>query len=100
MSASSQATNGQNKIAEPLGFDLLIYRVKKYFGRLDPYLTLLGHILMAVHVLGPLRGIANMEIHQASRASSCVKGLVLNYALSGHINFHCGILRTHRRKLP
>ena len=42
MSASSQATNGQNKIAEPQGFDLLIYRVKKYFGRLDPYLTILG----------------------------------------------------------
>jgi NitT/TauT family transport system permease protein len=42
MSASSQATNGQNKIAEPHGFDLLIYRVKKYFGRLDPYLTILG----------------------------------------------------------
>jgi NitT/TauT family transport system permease protein len=42
MSASSQATNGQNKIAKPQGFDLLIYRVKKYFGRLDPYLTILG----------------------------------------------------------
>ena len=45
MSASSQATNGQNKIAEPLGCDLFIYRVKKYFGRLDPYLTLLGIFL-------------------------------------------------------
>jgi NitT/TauT family transport system permease protein len=42
MSASSQATNGQNKIAKPQGFDLLIYRIKKYFGRLDPYLTILG----------------------------------------------------------
>lgn len=42
MSASSQATNGQNKIAKPQGFDLLIYRVKKYFKRLDPYLTILG----------------------------------------------------------
>jgi NitT/TauT family transport system permease protein len=42
MSASSQATNGQNKIAKPQGFDLLIYRAKKYFGRLDPYLTILG----------------------------------------------------------
>jgi NitT/TauT family transport system permease protein len=42
MSASSQATNGQNKIAKPHGFDLLIYRIKKYFGRLDPYLTILG----------------------------------------------------------
>jgi NitT/TauT family transport system permease protein len=42
MSASSQATNGQNKIAKPQGFDLLVYRVKKYFGRLDPYLTILG----------------------------------------------------------
>ena len=45
MSASSQATNGQNKIAKPQGFDLLIYRIKKYFGRLDPYLTLLGIFL-------------------------------------------------------
>ena len=45
MSASSQATNGQNKIAEPLGFDLFVYRVKKYFGRLDPYLTLMGIFL-------------------------------------------------------
>jgi len=45
MSASSQATNGQNKIAEPLGVDLFVYRVKKYFGRLDPYLTLLGIFL-------------------------------------------------------
>ena len=52
---------------------------------------------MALHVLGPVRGIATVEIHQASRASSCVKGLVLNHAFSGHINFHCGILRTHRR---
>ena len=42
MRARSQATNGQNKIAKPQGFDLLIYRVKKYFGRLDPYLTILG----------------------------------------------------------
>ena len=45
MSASSQATNGQNKIAKPQGFDLLIYRIKKYFGRLDPYLTILGIFL-------------------------------------------------------
>ena len=100
MSASSQATNGQNKIAEPLGFDLFVLQGKEVFWKAGPLFDFIGHILMALHVLGAVRGIATVEIHQASRASSCVKGLVLNHAFSGHINFHCGILRTHRRKLP
>ena len=42
MSASLPATNQQKTITEPQGFDLFTYRVKKFFGKLDPYLTLMG----------------------------------------------------------
>ena len=42
MSANSSTTNQNGKIIAPQGFDLFVYKTKKYLGQLDPYLTLMG----------------------------------------------------------